>query len=104
MEKKQASEKRESSNVVSNEEDGTPEALNVVDTTNEGSWIMDFGCSFHMSPHLEWFQDMQISGTVLLGNDRICHIKGIGSIKMRMYDGSVKLLTDVDFSLKLRGI
>lgn len=87
-----------SSNVVSNEEEKSPEALNVVDTTDEGSWIMDSGCSFHMSPHIEWFQSLKpIKGTMLLGNDQVCHIKGIGSIKLRMHDGAVRILTDVRF-------
>ena len=49
-----------------------------------------------MSSNLEWFQDL-VETTVLLGNDQVCQIKGIGRIKMRMHDGPVKILSDVRF-------
>lgn len=40
-------------------------------------WILDSGCSFHMSPHRQWFLDFKDmdSGKVLLGNNQECRIK-----------------------------
>lgn len=59
---------------------------------------MDSGCSFHMCPYKHWFQDLAPSnGTVLLGNNQICNVKGVGSVKFRMADGLVKLLSDVRY-------
>ena len=39
-------------------------------------WILDFGCSFYMSPNYEWFQTFKEihGGTVLLGNNKACKI------------------------------
>lgn len=51
-----------------------------------------------MTHNLEWFLDLeQMDGSVLLGNDQVGQIKGIGRIKMRMHDGAIKILTDVRY-------
>lgn len=51
-----------------------------------------------MRPRIEWFENMkQASGSVLLGNNYVCTIKGAGDIKFRMKDGSIKILTEVRF-------
>lgn len=41
-----------------------------------------------------WFKSLQESdqGLVTLGNDRACKVRGVGSIKLRIYDGSYKVL------------
>lgn len=58
------------------------------------SWIMDFGCSFHICSHKAWFEGLiEADGFVLLGNNQVCAIKGIGNICFKVYDGSVALLT-----------
>ena len=76
----------------------TAQVLNVADLDITESWIMDNRCSFHMCPKLEWFDNLKQSlGSVFLGNDHMCTIKGIGDIKLRMKDGSLKILTEVRF-------
>lgn len=74
-------------------------ALNVVKCSPISKlWIMDFGCSFHMSSNLEWFSDLKESdGSVLLGDDHICEVKGMRNICLRMDDGSLKMLTEVRY-------
>lgn len=80
------------------EECSPPEILNIMENGLSGVWIMDSGCSFHMCPHKSWFHDMQeSSGSVLLGNNYVCKVKGIGSVKMRMHDGSIKMLSEVRY-------
>ncbi|KAL1536649.1 Retrovirus-related Pol polyprotein from transposon TNT 1-94 [Salvia divinorum] len=75
-----------------------PQIMNVVDRDIGNSWIMDSGCSFHMSPHKEWFMNLSRSeGSVLLGNNQICQVKGIGDIKIRTEDGSCIILTQVRY-------
>ena len=36
-----------------NQED---EALNVMETIDGASWIMNSGCSFHICPNLSWYE------------------------------------------------
>lgn len=79
------------------------EALNVMETIDGASWIMDSGCSFHICPNLSWYEQIdQASGTVTLGNNQVCEVKGIGSIRLRMQDQSVKILTDVRYIPKVK--
>ncbi|XP_052174285.1 retrovirus-related Pol polyprotein from transposon TNT 1-94 isoform X1 [Diospyros lotus] len=71
---------------------------------DEVVWVLDSGCSFHMSPHIEWFlnyKDMS-GGKVLLGNNQECGIKGIGDIKLKMFNGSIRTLTSVRYVPELK--
>ena len=65
---------------------------------------MDSGCTFHMCPVKEWFQNLRDCkrGLVFLGDNRSCEILGIGEIKIRMFDGIVRTLGDVRFIPELR--
>jgi len=46
---------------------------------NREVWVLDSGCSFHMTPHREWFLNYRDigGGKVILGNNHECNIKGI---------------------------
>ena len=75
-----------------------PKALNVYDSHEELPWIMDSGYSFHVCPIRSGFTDMnEATGSVLLGNNKICRIRGIGSIKLRLHNGAIRMLTGVRF-------
>ena len=51
-----------------------------------------------MCPSKKFFIDLKESSrTVVLGNNQICHVEGIGSVKLRLDDGSEKVLSDVRF-------
>lgn len=53
---------------------------------------------FSHVPHRDWFQEFSdVDGTVLLGNNQTCKIRGIGSVLLRVDDGSVKMLSDVRY-------
>ncbi|KAG8491535.1 hypothetical protein CXB51_014880 [Gossypium anomalum] len=60
-------------------------------------WILDSGCTFHMSPNRDWFITYEIvsEGVVLMGNNASCKISGVGTIKVKMFDGVVRTLSDV---------
>ena len=60
-------------------------------------WLLDSGASHHMCPHRGWFSSYQTinGGFVFMGNNNPCKIVGIGSIKMKMFDGIVRTLTEV---------
>ena len=62
-------------------------------------WVMDSGCTFHMSPRKDWFFNLKMehAGQVLMGNNNSCKIEGIGCIKIKLKDGSIKVLSNVRY-------
>ncbi|KAL0447561.1 UNVERIFIED_CONTAM: Retrovirus-related Pol polyprotein from transposon TNT 1-94 [Sesamum latifolium] len=60
-------------------------------------WLLDFGCSYHITPNREWFTSYRSgnSGSIYLGDDRCCNIVGVGDVRIKMYDGTVRTLFDV---------
>lgn len=72
--------------------------LSITDNTVQTDfWVLDSACSYHMTPHRDWFEsyDKVSTGSVRMGNDMPCNVVGIGSIVIRMHDGTVRTLTDV---------
>ncbi|KAG8480295.1 hypothetical protein CXB51_024758 [Gossypium anomalum] len=67
-------------------------------------WILDSGCTYHMSPNREWFSDLVElnEGIVYMGNDNACKTVGIGSIQLKNQDGSTRVLTDVRYVPNLK--
>ena len=69
-------------------------------------WIMDSGCSFHMSPNRDWFSAYEAiaGGVVLTGNNAAYKVAGIGPIRIKMHHGIIRTLTDVRHVPNLEGI
>ena len=59
------------------------------------SWVLDSGASHHMCPHRNWFTSYEnVNGSfVLMGNNVSCQIVGVGNIRIKMYDNTVRTLT-----------
>ncbi|KAK4400677.1 Retrovirus-related Pol polyprotein from transposon TNT 1-94 [Sesamum angolense] len=101
--KKQADEKRDdsskSANVVQNDDSDCSDGDILSISTNQyvDAWILDSGCSYHITPNREWFSSYRSgnSGSVYLGDDRCCNIVGVGDVRIKMYDGTVRTLSDV---------
>lgn len=92
MKKKRKTENKkedEPHNVNVSEGYESAEMLTVSKTEGSSEWILDSGCSFHMTPNRQWFQDFETikGGKVLLGNNQECCVEGIGSIQVKMFDG-----------------
>ncbi|GJV14424.1 retrotransposon protein, putative, ty1-copia subclass [Tanacetum coccineum] len=53
-------------------------------------WIMNSGCSYHMTPKLDILFDFLEcdGGSVQLGDNRECNIRGIGKVRIQLRDGS----------------
>ncbi|XP_031249850.1 uncharacterized protein LOC116107700 [Pistacia vera] len=70
------------------------EVLTVSKVDTIGEWV-DSGCSFHMSPNKNWFQDFEPNDleTVFMGNNNACKVQGVGSITLRLDDGKLVKLT-----------
>ena len=72
-------------------------------TTSEGRkeltdvWIMDSGATWHMTSHREWFHTYEpcSGGFVYMGNDHALEIAGIGTVKIKMYDGTIRTIQEV---------
>src|SRR3954464_2497412 len=60
-------------------------------------WLLDSACTYHVCPRREGFYTYQPcdGGTVLMGNNAECRVVGIGSIRMRMFDGEVRTVANV---------
>ena len=50
-----------------------------------------------MCPNRKWFSTYQSldGGTVLMGNDHACKTVGLGTIRVKMHDGTIITLKDV---------
>uniref|UniRef100_A0A2N9I9J1 Integrase catalytic domain-containing protein n=1 Tax=Fagus sylvatica TaxID=28930 RepID=A0A2N9I9J1_FAGSY len=83
--------------VKDSESDG--DMLSVSSSTNglNNSWLLDSACSFHVTPHRNWFDTYRSinCGSVRMGNDATCTIIGMGTIKIKMSDGVVRTLEKV---------
>ncbi|KAG8479428.1 hypothetical protein CXB51_029898 [Gossypium anomalum] len=83
--------------VVEDYSDGELLVASVNDSKVSEEWILDSGCTFHMSPNRDWFTTYEIvsEGVVLMGNNASCKIAGVGTIKVKMFDGVVRTLSNV---------
>ncbi|KAL8162078.1 LOW QUALITY PROTEIN: hypothetical protein V2J09_013567 [Rumex salicifolius] len=97
--KKNSDGSSKSANVVQNDssESADSDMLSVMLDNYTDSWILDLSCSFHMTPHREWFETYKVGnlGFVRLGDDKTCSIVGIGQMKVSMHDGIIRTLTEV---------
>uniref|UniRef100_A0A2N9J4X6 CCHC-type domain-containing protein n=1 Tax=Fagus sylvatica TaxID=28930 RepID=A0A2N9J4X6_FAGSY len=83
--------------VADSESDG--DMLSVSSSTDglNNSWLLDSACSFHVTPHRNWFDTYRSinCGSVRMGNDAACTIIEMGTIKIKMSDGVVRTLEEV---------
>nr|GEY76672.1 retrovirus-related Pol polyprotein from transposon TNT 1-94 [Tanacetum cinerariifolium] len=80
------------------------EALVVVGNDEMTELVMDSGGSYHMT-HMRYFlYDCKVvdGGSVQLGDNRTCTIKGIGKVKIQLHNGSSFILKDVRYVPGLR--
>lgn len=52
---------------------------------SDSDWILDFGCTYHMCPHKDWFStyDSVDSTVVHMGNNAQCNVTRIVLLKSR---------------------
>ena len=57
-----------------------------------------------MTPNESWFEDFNQDegGMVLLGNNKACKVQGVGSIRIKMYNGVEKMLENVRYIPELK--
>ena len=61
--------------------------------------MLDLACSHHYTSHQEWFATYQKidGGSVNLGDDHSCKVAGVGTVRVRMYDGIIHTLSNVKY-------
>ena len=70
--------------------------LNVV---QEGVWLIDNGCSNHMTGMKGLFQELDetVKQTMSLGNDKEIQVAGRETVAIKSSPGKVRLLKDVQY-------
>lgn len=59
-------------------------------------WVIDFGCTYHMTSRFKWFSDFQENGAtmILLGDDHTVESRWSGTIKLNTHGSSIKVMMD----------
>lgn len=88
----------------SNEGYESSDMLVIGGSQQENEWILDSGCTYHMCPKRSWFSEYnQLSGgRVLMGNNNSCTVVGIGTIVIKLDDGTIYKLKQFRHVLELR--
>ncbi|KAH9750945.1 Integrase catalytic domain-containing protein [Citrus sinensis] len=92
--KNKETKERTGNTAIAIEEEGSFETAGVLIATSQkpqGQWVLDSGCTFHMCPNRSYFTTYQPcdGGMVLMGNNSMCKVVGIGTVSLRMFDGCV---------------
>ena len=68
------------------------------------AWTLDSACSHHYTLHRKWFAtyDKLDGGSISLGDDHPCKVAGVGTIRMRMYDEVIRILSNVKHVSELK--
>lgn len=76
-----------------------PIALTASLTAKSDQWVLDSGCTFHITPRREVLSNFEAfdGNKVFMGNDTYCMVKGQGTITIDNPDGSVLTLGQVRY-------
>lgn len=80
------------------------EALSMYDQGAKEKWVIDSGCTYHMTSRMDWFSEFNENGStmILLGDDHTVESRGTGTIKLNTHGGSIRMLKNVRFVPNLR--
>lgn len=73
--------------------------LVISETRSSEKWVLDLGCTFHITPNRSLFTTFQEldAARVLMGNNASCQVKEIDNVKLMLHDRTTKKLADVRF-------
>lgn len=74
--------------------------INLTQSQNDlEEWVLDTGCSFHMTSRKELFINLQevTFGKVRMANESHTEVIGIGSVRFRNQDGMTLVLHEVRY-------
>ncbi|KAH9745510.1 hypothetical protein KPL70_004098 [Citrus sinensis] len=60
-------------------------------------WPIDSGATYHMTSQKEWFHTYKpiSEGSVYMGDDHALEIVGISTIKIKMFDGTIRTIEEI---------
>lgn len=69
----------------------------------EVKWLIDSGCSNHMSGNLKLFKNLKVTPwhNIRLGDGNLLQVVGVGTLILQLISGKNHVLTDVRFVPKL---
>ena len=72
----------------------------------DSEWILDTGAAYHVCPNSDWFSNLEnLDGCfVIMGDDRLCDMEGIGTVQIKMFDGMIRELKEVMYVPQLKKI
>ncbi|CAA7029216.1 unnamed protein product [Microthlaspi erraticum] len=75
------------------------EELNVTEDDSKENWVIDSGCTHHMTSRRDWFVDFTEKGSskILLGDFHTVETLGMGTIRINTRGGTVKLMHNVRY-------
>ena len=103
--KEEAKEASDSMNVIKEILESDNDVYSIVaDEKYSYTWILNSRCSFHMCPHREYFDRYKAcdASFIRMGDDFVSKVMEIGIVKVKMYDGTARTLTNVRHVPKLR--
>ncbi|KAH9649806.1 hypothetical protein KPL70_026120 [Citrus sinensis] len=67
------------------------------ESSNAQGCVANSGATWHMTSRREWFHTYEpiSGGSVYMGNDHALEIAGIGTIKIKMFDGTIRTFGEV---------
>ena len=93
--------KEKNGDVATIEEEGYEFAGVCVATEDlqRGKWILDSGCTFYMCPFKSYFSDYHDldGGKVMMGNNVVYRVIGMGNVSLRLHDGTTWELREVRY-------
>ncbi|KAL2230353.1 UNVERIFIED_CONTAM: Retrovirus-related Pol polyprotein from transposon TNT 1-94 [Sesamum indicum] len=91
-------EKTNNVSVESNGEVFVVYEVNFVNSFDMNEWLIDFGCTFHMSPFKDIFSNLRYEhiGFVSMANEKKCEIRGLGDVAL-CFEGYKMILKNVRY-------
>ena len=67
--------------------------------SDASEWLLDTRATYHICLRREWFSSLEKldSGVVIMENDAACQMVRIGTVRIKIFDGAVRDLTDVRY-------
>ncbi|KAA0054900.1 putative Ty-1 copia retrotransposon [Cucumis melo var. makuwa] len=83
---------------------GSVKVLTVSHKDIQNAWIIDLGCSYHMTLNRDFLINFQKSdgGKDLLSDNGTCDVKETSSVQIATHDGMIRMLTNVRYVAELK--
>jgi len=76
----------------------------IVSYLDKTEWILDTGATYHVCLNRAWFSSLEkLDGYfTVMGDDHPCNVKGMGTVRISVFDGIVRELKEVRYVPQLK--